>query len=137
MSHVFIEGGSAGEALFCVRVSVTSYSFHSPVSPSLLLLRAELCHHIVIGLYWQGLPKRTLAFDRQKCAPGHKLSKEHLTVATEACSNWKNQKNLDCSRVPKQPAFLSIITTRKEHGCVGRFLKIGSTSILFQKFGLS
>jgi hypothetical protein len=34
MSHVFIEGGSAGEALFHVRVAVMGYSLHSPVSPS-------------------------------------------------------------------------------------------------------
>jgi hypothetical protein len=50
MSHVFIEGGSTGEALFHFRVAVMGYSLHSPRSPSLLLLRPGLCHHIVIGL---------------------------------------------------------------------------------------
>jgi hypothetical protein len=51
MSYVFIEGGSTGEALFRVRMAVMGYSLHSPLSPSLLLLCAGLCHHIVIGLY--------------------------------------------------------------------------------------
>jgi hypothetical protein len=46
-------------------------------------------------------------------------------------------KNHDHSRVPKQAAFLSINTIKKEHGWIGRLLKIVSTSILFQKFGLS
>lgn len=36
----------------------------------------------------------------------------------------------------KQIVFLSIITTIKERGWIRRFLKIGSTSILFWKFGL-
>jgi hypothetical protein len=40
-------------------------------------------------------------------------------------------------KVPKQTAFLSIIATRKEPGWIGRFLKINSTTILFQKFRLS
>jgi hypothetical protein len=31
---------------------------------------------------------------------------------------------------------LSIITTRKEHGWIGKFLKIDSTSVLFKKYGL-
>jgi hypothetical protein len=43
--------------------------------------------------------------------------------------------NRDPSRLPKQTAFLSIIATRKEHGWKGRFLKIGSTSILFSSLG--
>jgi hypothetical protein len=50
MSDVFIEGSSTGEALFRVRMSVMGYSLHSPLTPSLLLLRSELCYHIVIGL---------------------------------------------------------------------------------------
>jgi hypothetical protein len=32
-------------------------------------------------------------------------------------------------------AFLSIVTTRKEHGFIWTFFKIGFTSIFFQKFG--
>jgi hypothetical protein len=30
--------------------------------------------------YTEGLPTRTLIFERQICAPTHDLSKEHLTV---------------------------------------------------------
>jgi hypothetical protein len=30
------------------------------------------------GLHWEGLPARNLAFERQKCAPGHKSRKERL-----------------------------------------------------------
>jgi hypothetical protein len=44
MSHVFTEGGSAGEALFCIRVAVMGYSLHYPVSPSLLLRRDVPSH---------------------------------------------------------------------------------------------
>jgi hypothetical protein len=74
--------------------------------------------------YWKGLPTRTLVFERQMCAPRHKLSKECLMVMccgtasrnyNQTCSDWKRQ-NHDWSRVLKQTAFLSIITTRKEHG---------------------
>jgi hypothetical protein len=49
----------------------------------------------------------------------------------------KAKKTHNHSRVLKQAAFLSINTIKKEHGWIGRFLKIVSTSILFQKFGLS
>jgi hypothetical protein len=45
-------------SLFRVRVAVMGYSLHSPVSPSRLLIRAELCHHIVIGLYFEKSPHR-------------------------------------------------------------------------------
>jgi hypothetical protein len=41
----------------------------------------------------------------------------------------------DLLRVLKQTVSLSIIKTRKEHGLVGRYLKIDSTSILFKKLG--
>jgi hypothetical protein len=51
MSDVFIEGGSTGDALFRVRMAVMGYSLHSPLFPSLLLIRAGLCYHIVIALY--------------------------------------------------------------------------------------
>jgi hypothetical protein len=37
------------------------------------------------GLYWKGLPTKTLASEREKCAPGHILSKEHLVVM--CCGN--------------------------------------------------
>lgn len=87
--------------------------------------------------YWKGLATRTFAFERQRCALGHKLSKECLTVM--CCGNASDDHKLklvatgkakdhDCARVPKQTAFMSIITTRKEHRWVGRFFKTGSTS---------
>jgi hypothetical protein len=40
----------------------------------------------------------------------------------------------DCTRVPKYPAFLSIITARK--WIDRRFCKVDSTGILFQNVGL-
>jgi hypothetical protein len=36
-------------------------------------------------LTWKGLQTGTLAFERQKCAPQHKSSKEHLTAM--CCGN--------------------------------------------------
>jgi hypothetical protein len=44
------------------------------------------------------------------------------------CSDWNSQKN-SRSRLPKQTAFLSIITLREEHGFIGRYLKTDTTSI--------
>jgi hypothetical protein len=38
----------------------------------------QICNGNVSGLYWKGLPTRTLGFERQKCAPEHKSSKNTL-----------------------------------------------------------
>jgi hypothetical protein len=55
------------------------------------------------GLYWKGLPTRTLAFERERCAPGHKSSKDCLTVMCcgnasrnhkQTCSDSKSQKTM-------------------------------------------
>jgi hypothetical protein len=43
-------------------------------------------------LYWKGLPTRTLVLERQKCAPGHKSSKECLTVM--CCRNVSGNHTL-------------------------------------------
>jgi hypothetical protein len=50
--RVFVEGGNSGEALLRIRVVVTVYPLHTPVFPSLPLLRADLCHQTARGLYW-------------------------------------------------------------------------------------
>jgi hypothetical protein len=41
--------------------------------------------------YWKGLPTRTLAVERQKCSPRHKLFKECLWVMCcgNASGNYK------------------------------------------------
>jgi hypothetical protein len=76
----------------------------------------------VSGLYWKGLPTRTIIFEREKCTPGHKSSTEGLTVTS--CGNAsgnhklkpkqkkKKKKKKNCSRLQWQTAFLSIIKTR-------------------------
>lgn len=47
MSYVFVEDGSPGEAVFCVRMAViTSLSF-----PIHFNSFAQLCHHIAVGMY--------------------------------------------------------------------------------------
>jgi hypothetical protein len=60
--------------------------------------------------YWKGLPTRTLAFQRQKCAPSHKSFKEHLMTICYGNKprNHKMKlvvtgqpKNHSCSRAPK------------------------------------
>jgi hypothetical protein len=69
-------------------------------------------------------------FERQKCAPEYKSSKEHLTgvCCGNALRNHKlrlvvlgKAKKPQFFMVPKQAAFFSIITTRKEDGWIGRF----------------
>jgi hypothetical protein len=49
----------------------------------------------------------------------------------------QKSRNQGQSKIPKQTAFLSIITIRKKHELIGRFLKIGSTRILLKKFTVS
>jgi hypothetical protein len=43
--------------------------------------------------YWKGLPTGTLVFERQKCASGHKLPKECLTVI--CCRNVSGNHKLN------------------------------------------
>jgi hypothetical protein len=91
--------------------------------------------------YQKGLPTEALAFQRQKCVPKHKLSKEYLIVmcCRNACRKHKfklvateNPKNHNHSRLPKETAFLSIITTRKKNGWIQQFLKTSSSSAVIQ-----
>lgn len=44
------------------------------------------------GLYWKCLPTKTLAFQKEKSAPGHKVSKDRLTIMT--CANASGSKKL-------------------------------------------
>jgi hypothetical protein len=66
------------------------------------------------------------------CGNASANHKMKLKIIGKAKKRKKNH-----SRVPKQTAFLSIITTTKEHGWIGRYFKIRATCILFQKFRLS
>ena len=49
---VCISGSNAGYTMFRGSVKSTGYTLHSTVSPSLPLPCVTLCHHIVIGLYY-------------------------------------------------------------------------------------
>ncbi|PNF43064.1 Jerky protein homolog-like [Cryptotermes secundus] len=49
------------------------------------LLPEQIYNADETGLYWKCLPTRTLAFQNERQAPGHKSSKERLTVL--CCSN--------------------------------------------------
>jgi hypothetical protein len=51
------------------------------------------------GLYWKGLPTRTLVFEREKCAPGHKSSEERLTVI--CCGNASGNHKLKLVAIGK------------------------------------
>jgi hypothetical protein len=44
------------------------------------------------GLHWKGLPTRTPAFEREKCAPRHKSFKECLMVM--CCGNVSGNHRL-------------------------------------------
>lgn len=79
----------------------------------------------------------------KKCAPWKQSPKECLTITCcrNASRNHKlklvvsgKAQNHNCSRVMEQTVYLSIITIRKNHRCIGRFFKTGSTSILFHTF---
>ena len=48
---VRISSSNAGYTIFRGSVRSTGYSFHSPVSPSLPLPCATVCHHISSGVY--------------------------------------------------------------------------------------
>ena len=50
-ASAFIVGSTAGYTMFRGSMKGTSYSFHSPVSPSLHLPCATMCHHISTGVY--------------------------------------------------------------------------------------
>ena len=47
----FYCGSNAGYTMFWISVKGTGYPPHSPVSPTLPLLRVTVCHHISNGLY--------------------------------------------------------------------------------------
>jgi len=50
--HISLQGlYCSWEPVFCSHVTLTGYPLHSLVSPSLLLLRVTVCHHISTGLY--------------------------------------------------------------------------------------
>jgi hypothetical protein len=54
----------------------------------------------------------------------------------ETCRDRRNQNTTTVQGYWRKLLSSQLITTRKEHGWTGKFFKIGSTSILFQKFGL-
>jgi hypothetical protein len=94
--------------------------------------------------YWKGFPTKTLAFERHKCVPGHKTSKECLMVM--CCENaTKNHKlKFVLIRNAKKPQSVQGTDTKcipvhyyNQNGAwINIFLK-DSTSILFQKFMIS
>jgi hypothetical protein len=66
--------------------------------------------------YWKGLPTRTLSFERQKCAPGHKLSEEHLTVL--CCGNVFRNHKLKLAVIGKAKETMIILGCQsKLHSC--------------------
>jgi len=48
---VFISFSNAGYTMFRGTVKSTGYPVHSPISPSLPLLRVTVCHHVSNALY--------------------------------------------------------------------------------------
>lgn len=82
------------------------------------------------GLYWKCLPSKTLAFQKEKSAPGHKSSKERLTITT--CSYFTGSKKLQLVVIgkAKKPrsfkgteakTYQSSILT-KEKGCMNQVI---------------
>jgi hypothetical protein len=98
------------------------------------------------GLYWKGLPTRTLEFQKEKCAPNHKSSKAHLTVICcgNACGNHKMKpvvigkaRKPQLQKGTEENCFSIHYYTQKGAWIVGRYSKTGSVRSLFQKFRLS
>jgi len=57
---VHISGSNAGYTMFRGSVKGTGYPLHSPVSPSLPLLCAAVCHHVSTGIYTQQSPPNNI-----------------------------------------------------------------------------
>lgn len=78
----------------------------------------ELSHEQVYnadesGLYWKCLPTRTLAFERERQAPGHKTSKERVTIMS--CSNVTGTHKLRLVVIGKAKKPRSFKGTRAEN----------------------
>jgi hypothetical protein len=56
-----------------------------------------------IAWYWKGLPTRTLAFERQKCAHRHKSSKERLVVMCSGNATRSHKLKLEVIGKAKKP----------------------------------
>ncbi|XP_050523014.1 jerky protein homolog-like [Daktulosphaira vitifoliae] len=65
------------------------------------------------GLFWKCLPTRTLAFESERHAPGHKSSKERLTIMT--CSNATGSQKLKLVVIGKSKKPRSFKGTRAEN----------------------
>ncbi|XP_028659097.1 jerky protein homolog-like [Erpetoichthys calabaricus] len=55
------------------------------------------------GLYWKVLPSKTLVSKEEKSAPGHKSSKERITVLACANANGSHKLKLVCIGKSKNP----------------------------------
>lgn len=65
------------------------------------------------GLLWKCLPTRTLAFESERQAPGHKSSKERITIMT--CSNATGSQKLKLVVIGKSKKPRSFKGTRAEN----------------------
>jgi hypothetical protein len=66
-----------GGELFCANAVATD-AFHADFQKCMLekeLKSDQMYNADKSGLCWKGLPIRTLAFEKEKCVPGHKSSK--------------------------------------------------------------
>lgn len=57
------------------------------------MLPEQICNADESGLYWKCLPSKTQAAEQERSAPGHKSSKERLTVL--CCSNAADTHKLN------------------------------------------
>lgn len=65
------------------------------------------------GLFWKCLPTRTLAFESERQAPGHKSSKERYTIMS--CSNVTGEHKLKLAVIGKSKKPRSFKGTRAEN----------------------
>ena len=79
------------------------------------------------GLFFKTLPKKTLHLKNEKCTGG-KHSKIRVKGLAGANMNGENRKSLDVSRISKN--YLALTETRRKVGCIQRFSKNGSESLI-------
>ena len=116
---VRISGSNAGYTMFRDSVKSTGYPLHSPVSPSLLLPCATVCHHISTALYQHTALLMSLAsihnFGTQVCAANHiirKLIKNFCYLILKAWGTWWRTWFRHCATSQKVAGSIPDVVTR-------------------------
>jgi hypothetical protein len=91
----------------------------------------QIYNAIESGLYWKYLPTKTLAFKADNCDPGHKLSKECLTVMCWGNASRNHKLKIVVLEKPKSRLFMGtaancipVLYYNQKGGWIGTFWKL-------------